>query len=119
MGCGTPGRTSGGPHRTVYGVGCGIQAPSGAEQTHAFLRKRLAKYGLHIRQHASVPPKRGWQFRRAVVCGHREGILTSSSEQESLDSNHGHEHPVRELRVLIWDILCVLVDILRLDPYLV
>ena len=30
----------------VYGVGCGIQAPSHAEQTHAFLRKRLAKYGL-------------------------------------------------------------------------
>jgi hypothetical protein len=30
----------------IRGVGCGIRAPTGAEQTHAFLRNRLAKYAL-------------------------------------------------------------------------
>ena len=34
-----------------------------------------------------------------------------------VDSNHGHERPVRELRVLLWDILCVLVDISTRTPY--
>ena len=29
----------------------------------------------------------------------------------------GHEHPVRELCVLLWDILCALVDISTCTPY--
>ena len=36
------------------------------------------------------------------------------------DSNHGHEHPVRELRVLLWDTLvgASLIKYSRyLDPY--
>ena len=33
------------------------------------------------------------------------------SGHESLDSNHGHEYLVRELRVLPWDILRALVGI--------
>ena len=35
----------------------------------------------------------------------------------AVDSNHGHEHPVRELRVLLGDILCALVDISTRTPY--
>ena len=38
-------------------------------------------------------------------------------DHESLDSNHGHEYPVRELRVLLWDILCALVGISTRTPY--
>jgi len=30
----------------IAGVGCGTVAPTGAERTHAFLRKRLAKFAL-------------------------------------------------------------------------
>ena len=38
-------------------------------------------------------------------------------DHESLDSSHGHEYPVRELRVLLWDILCALVGISTRTPY--
>jgi len=70
---------------------------------------------LHIRSTRLSLPKGGWQFRRAVACMTWGRHLDTRTR--IVDSNHGHERPVRELRVLLWDILCVLVDISTRTPY--
>ena len=69
---------------------------------------------LHIRSMRLSLPKGGWQFRRAVACMTWGQHLDTRTR--IVDSNHGHERPVRELRVLLWDILCVLVDISTRTP---
>ena len=70
---------------------------------------------LHIRSMRLSLPQGGWQFRRAVACMTWGQHLDTRTR--IIDSNHGHERPVRELRVLLWDILCVLVDISTRTPY--
>ena len=63
---------------------------------HATMQTRKGPTPLHVRYKRLFLPRGGWQFRRAVVCGHGESILRArefsptqhtDTQHESLDSN--------------------------------
>lgn len=70
--------------RVVQGVGCGDTAPAGAEITHAFLRRRLARYALPAINDDPIAAFDGtdWQLRMVAFerCFLNSGSNTAFGE---------------------------------------